>query len=250
MPAPIAQIAIFVPMQATDNQKALLRVAGVFALLTAVAILAIDKPVARALENAPVARAAGQVLVYVDYVALFWLHKWGSAYVIAGAAGVAAAISLFVPRWRPHAFRVLARLVAIVAMHICIRLLVTEIKLATGRLRPVSWIGQGSPNATFLYAGSSAVGFPSGHVTQFASVLMPALLMWNTKSRVLRCLAITVPLAVGLVRILQNAHFVSDVTGAISVCAVLSVIFSSLCSYIGSTAHTFWARRSIRTAVP
>ncbi len=198
--------------------KRLLQLAAITAVATALAIAFIDAPLARLLDRQLDPAVGNAMLWVIDWPALFWLHKWGSLLVL----GVIVVALLISPRHRHRS----PQLLALVALHVGCRLLVNEIKGVTGRMRPSEWLKTGGDDM-FWFDRSSAVAFPSGHTTQFASILLP-LATFFTLPRWATWVCIVVPFVVGLGRILQNAHFVSDVTGAVAVCAALTAGAKSL----------------------
>lgn len=209
--------------------KRLLQLAAATTLVTAFAIAFIDAPMARLLDRQLDPVVGDAMLWVIDWPALFWLHKWGSLFVL----GVIVLGLLISPRHRHYG----PQLLALVALHVGCRLLVNEMKGLSGRVRPSEWLKTDGSHM-FWFDRSSAVAFPSGHTTQFASIFLPlatffALPRWATY------MCIVVPFVVGLARILQNAHFVSDVTGAVAVCAALTAAAKSL----GAWAHPWLSAR-------
>jgi membrane-associated phospholipid phosphatase len=210
-------------MQLSTRQ--LLQLAGLFALLTALAIPTVDRPVAHALTELD--PQLGNAMIWVaEWPALFWLHKWGSLFVMCAVALALIAI----PAYR----RLGPALLAVIFLHYICRYIVNIIKGATGRLRPTEWLKLGSHDMFFVDS-KSAVGFPSGHTTQFASVLLPLATFFKLP-RWACVAAVVVPVVVGTGRILQNAHFVSDVTGAMAVCAALTAAVNALSPYLRTLA--------------
>jgi MFS superfamily sulfate permease-like transporter len=150
------------------RRRTLMRIMIVSAIATVLCALLIDEPIARALEGSALADVGKQIIFVVDYVAMFWIDKWGSAIVLGGIAVIMAAV----PRWRRHA----PRMVVVVLIHIATRYLVTWLKVTTGRVRPASWLTSGgTAGQTFWQSGA---GFPSGHVSLFASITYPIVALW------------------------------------------------------------------------
>ena len=107
--------------------------------------------------------------------------------------------------------------VAVTISHLLANNLTMWLKLAFGRLRPHQWHG----GAMWFHHGSS---FPSGHVTLFASIVLPIVALYPR----LRWLVV-IPIYAGVTRVMVSAHFVSDVVGGFALCcalAALSVAFA------------------------
>ena len=194
--------------------RRLLQLAAFCTVLTVFCIAMLDAPLAKLIADWADPRVGDAIIWVFDWPALFWLHKWGSLLVL----GIVVIALLLSPKHRQHS----PQLLALVALHVGCRLLVNQIKGATGRLRPSAWLTAGAGDM-FFSSKASAVGFPSGHTTQFASLLVPlasffALPRWASAACVMT------PVIVGTGRVLQNAHFVSDVTAAMAVCALLTAV--------------------------
>lgn len=177
---------------------------GASALLTALAILTIDAPVARAF-------APYEPLALWDRgtEALEWavaLPLWRFAVSVAPVLGMLATVA--VPRWRAHA----PAWMFVAGVHLASRLTVNWCKDATSRLRPYQWLAHGGGDS-FGVAGG--ISFPSGHVVLFASVALP-LIVVVPRSRRLAAAMIAVVAFISLARIGVSAHFVSDTLGAIT----------------------------------
>lgn len=134
--------------------------------------------------------------------------------------GLIALVTLALPRWRRFThvwwFVLLAHLISRQGM--------VELKERTGRLRPLEWIEKGGD----MFFRDGGLSFPSGHVTYFASLIVPAVIALSPYHRWTRWL-LAIPIVAGACRIGQSAHFFSDVTGALAlvclVCAALAAIF-------------------------
>ncbi len=201
-----------------------------FAVATVIAIFAFDAPLARWLDQWEPAALWGQVLAVLEWPAGLALKKriylmgpvelnvtrWAYALVL----GAVAAATLVVPRWRRW-----ARLWSFVALaHLSSRLAMVELKEATERLRPSEWLAAHG-GATFLREGG--LSFPSGHVTYFLSLLLPATLVLVPRHRWAPAL-LSIVAIVAACRVAENAHFASDVLGAVAlvcgICAALAAL--------------------------
>ena len=182
------------------------RIALIFAGLAALSILTIDQPLARwlATRDAWPALWNGGIAV-LEYAAGIEPWRWLGACVLMAAAIAAACV----PRWRSA-----ARSLAFVAIvHLAVRVLVLWLKPATGRLRPLEWLAKGGD--TFWRDG---IAFPSGHVAYFASLALPIAIAWPRA----RWPAVAVVAFTSLARLAVDAHFLSDVLGAIALAAAVT----------------------------
>lgn len=200
-------------------------------MATAAAIALLDAPMARWLGQWEPAAFWGQLLAVLEWPAALSLKKRvyligphglielnATRWAYALGLGAVAVVTLVVPR-----FRGAARAWCFVALvHLISRLAMVEIKEATGRLRPSEWLAGGGGDTFFREGGLS---FPSGHVTYFLSLLLPLAIVRPRLGKPL--LAI-----VGIVaacRIAENAHFASDVLGAVAlVCLVSFAVAAAL----------------------
>lgn len=178
--------------------------AAVTAAISALCIVLLDAPAARWVWGY---ERLGLWDTGID--ALEWsiglpIFKWVSGLILAAGMVVTSAV----PRWRWQA----PAWTLITATHVVSRIVTLEVKLATARLRPSAWILEGGE--TFFHPG--AHGFPSGHVTLFASILIP-LAVVAPRTRPLLAVVAYVMLA----RVAVSAHFLSDVIASLTlVCLV------------------------------
>jgi len=184
--------------------------AAVCAVVTAIAIVAIDQPVARwiyGVETYPKVWDAG--IGVLEYAAGLEPWKWLGICVLAGGAVIATIIGRGQRAWM---------LVALV--HLLERNVIFWLKPATGRLRPHEWTRAGE-GATFFRDG---VSFPSGHVGLFASIAIPLAVIFP-KARIPAAIVVGYSM---VARIAVDAHFVSDTTGALALCLALTAVCSPL----------------------
>ncbi|MGN6106773.1 MAG: phosphatase PAP2 family protein [Kofleriaceae bacterium] len=184
--------------------------AGACAVVAAISIAALDRPIARWLSGyepsalwdrgidglewligLPLAPPVGRLLL---------------AFVLVG--GMLA--TLIVPRWRAAA----PAWIVLAATHVIARWATNHLKDATGRLRPHEWLDRGGGD-TFGNAGG--ISFPSGHVALFASVAIPVAMLWPRTRPVLAIVAFA-----AAARIAVNAHFVSDALAAVTLVAAIA----------------------------
>ena len=207
---------------------ALLRWGAFFTVATALAIVALDAPMARLLGHWEPASFWGELLTVLEWPALLQLKKRvyligpfelnATRWAFALGLGAITAISLAVPRFRPA-----ARGWAFVFFtHLIARLAMVELKETTERLRPSEWLAAGGGPTFWVKGGLS---FPSGHVTYFLSLLLPAAIVFPRWRKPL----LAIVALVAACRIAENAHFASDVTGAVAlVCGVCFAVAAAL----------------------
>jgi membrane-associated phospholipid phosphatase len=203
-----------------------------FAALTALAIAVLDAPLARFLGQWEPPAFWGKLLELLEWPAGLQLEK--RVYLIgpdflgpielnvtrwayALGLGAIALVTLIVPRLRGA-----ARAWCFVALaHLLSRLAMVELKESTGRLRPSEWLAAGGGPTFFREGGLS---FPSGHVTYFLSLLLPLAIVAPR----LRRPALAVVALVAACRVAQNAHFASDVTGAVALVCFICFALAAL----------------------
>jgi membrane-associated phospholipid phosphatase len=171
----------------------LLVAAAVMAATTPLAILAIDRPVARLLGAYEPSELWSRGVEVLEWAIGYPLHPLTVSFAL-----VAVMLALMaVPRWRAYA----PAAMFLAGTHMFVRFATGHLKDLTGRLRPSEWLARGGDD-TFFRDG---VAFPSGHVTLFAGLAIPIAVLWPRARPVL---AIAVFAAAA--RIAVNAHFVSD----------------------------------------
>lgn len=203
--------------------------AGVaFAVATALAILVLDAPLARWLAQWEPASFWGKLLTILEWPAGLQLDKRvyligpielnATRWAYALGLGAVTLISLVVPRFRPA-----ARAWAFVFFtHLLARLAMVELKEGTERLRPSEWLAAGGGPTFWIKGGLS---FPSGHVTYFLSLLLPAAVVFPRWRWPLLALVALVAAC----RVAENAHFASDVFGAVAlVCLFCFAVAAAL----------------------
>ncbi len=179
------------------------------AVITALAIVTIDGPVARWLytrDTWPSLWDRG--IAGLEYLAGLEPWKWLGITVLAAGAVVAMIVQRGQREW-----------MFVALVHLLTRNAVFWLKFATARLRPYEWIGQGGGHTFFRDGGAS---FPSGHVGLFASLALPIAMIYPRA----RIPAIAITAYAMAARVAVDAHFISDVTGALApACA-----FTAACS--------------------
>jgi membrane-associated phospholipid phosphatase len=134
----------------------------------------------------------------------------GPRWLVSGLVAGAALLAMAIPRWRPAAPTL--RLVALT--HVVARISMIWIKDATGRLRPLEWLAHGGA----MFGRAGGVAFPSGHITYYLSLVLPLVVMAPRLGRPL----LIVPALYVAARLAVDAHFASDVTGAIAWVALVT----------------------------
>ena len=185
--------------------RSLLVVAAITALITAACVVTIDQPIARWLGGYVSLELWGRTLDVLEWTLLLPLHAHASMFVLA----LGMLVTMAVPRWRSHA----TAWMYLAGVHIISRFAMTHLKVATGRLRPTEWLRQGGD--TFWRDGGFS--FPSGHVVLFASIVIPAVVIWPRTRPLLAIVGFVM-----VARVAVNAHFVSDVIGAIALVALIA----------------------------
>jgi membrane-associated phospholipid phosphatase len=183
---------------------------AVCAVVTAIAIVTIDQPVARwinGVETYPKLWDAG--LGVLEYAAGLEPWKWLGICVLAGGAVIATLIGRGQRAW-----------MFVALVHLLERNAIFWLKPATGRLRPHEWSRHGE-GPTFFRDG---VSFPSGHVGLFASIAIPIAVVFP-RARIPAAIVVVYSM---LARIAVDAHFVSDTTGALALALALTAACSPL----------------------
>ena len=186
----------------------LLAVAAALALVTALAVAAIDQPLAAWIHRhgrglGPFWLALTDGFDAVSGLAILDFSRYFAAIVFVVAGVVAAAAGTRVPALAAHA----VPLWTVAIVHLAARLTVNPLKAAFGRLRPLPWIASGEPAATFFAHGPS---FPSGHVAYYLSLCLPLALAFPRW----RVPFLVVPAIIGCARVGAEQHFLGDTFAA------------------------------------
>lgn len=174
--------------------------------ITALAIVTIDQPLARVVARYEPLAIWDRILTVLEWGLGLPLVPWTSAIVLA----LAMIASSVVPRWRHRA----PMWMFLAACHLLGRIAMVQMKDLTGRLRPLEWIARGG-DETFGWV--KGVSFPSGHVVLFASIIIPLVCVWPRARPLLAIVGFVM-----VARVIASAHFVSDVTGAIALVALVT----------------------------
>jgi membrane-associated phospholipid phosphatase len=185
---------------------ALLLAAAALAALTPLAILAVDRPVARLLARYEPSALWPEGIELLEQVIGYSLHPLVVSFTLVAAMLAAMAV----PRWRAYA----PAAMFLAGTHVISRFATGQLKELTGRLRPSEWLARGGGGDTFFRDG---IAFPSGHVSLFAGLAIPIAVLVPRARPVLAAAAF-----VAAARIAVNAHFVSDALAALALVALVA----------------------------
>lgn len=193
--------------------RSLLIVAAVTAVISGLAMVTIDRPLAAWLGGYEALGFWDDGLELLEWTIGLPVFKWVSGIALV----LAMVITSAVPRWRHEA----PAWTWIAAVHILARLLTNEVKMATGRLRPYEWLAKGGGDVE-TFGWVKAFSFPSGHVALFASIAIPAAIVVRQRHPRLAALLLVPAVFPMIARVVQNAHFLSDVTAAITLICLIA----------------------------
>ena len=185
--------------------RALLAVAAGSAALAALAIAALDRPIAHAIAGYEPSELWARGIDLLE-AAIGWpIHPLFASFAVTALMLAAMAV----PRWRALA----PAAIFLAATHVFSRFATGQLKDLTGRLRPAEWLARGG-DATFFSGGAA---FPSGHVALFASLALPIAMRWPRARPVLAVIAFA-----AAARIAVNAHYLSDTLAALALVALIA----------------------------
>ena len=199
------------------NRRLLSGVGLLSALLMAIGLLGVDRPLALWLrtsgfENARMFTDGLQVLD-----ALTGLHLWvWLAAIVVTPLGLAGMMLWRRARW-PRAL-----IAAGVVQALCIATMILG-KNAFGRLRPREILESGDWSTLWFAGGGS---FPSGHSAFYFGLFLP--LAAACPLRGLRVLLLAIPVYVVIARLDLAAHFLSDVMASALMAAIYSLLVATL----------------------
>jgi membrane-associated phospholipid phosphatase len=149
-------------------------------------------------------RGLDQALEWLDTVTFMSLPRGRLATILIVAGGLAW-------WWRRDAGRAL---LVVGLTHAMSRVGGSWLKPVFGRLRPSEALASGHLDDTFFAEGG--ISFPSGHVGHYAALAFAVCVLWPRA----RLPALAVLGVVVLARVVPNAHWISDVTGAVALAAL------------------------------
>ncbi len=184
----------------------LLWVAATSGVLAIVCILFVDQPVARVIAEYEPAAFWDRGIDLLEWAVGLPIFRWLSGVLLV----LGMIVTVSVGRWRLYA----PAWMFLAASHVLSQIATRYIKEWTGRLRPLEWIAEGGTE-TFLFA--KGISFPSGHVTIFASVVIPFVALFPRWWPLLG-----VALYAIVARLAVDAHFLSDVLGGITLVSMIT----------------------------
>ncbi len=179
---------------------------AILIVLTAVAMLWLDEPLARWVATTEPSHVWDRVIGVLEYPAGIEPWTYTMAVLLAGGA----VVTLAMPRLRAHAWNWM--FVALV--YLASRNAMAWLKTLTGRYRPKQWLLFGDGAWGHLGDG---ISFPSGHVVVFAGLIVPLVIVWPRA----RPLLAIVPFVM-IARVAVNAHFASDVLGGLALVVAIT----------------------------
>lgn len=192
--------------------RSLLIAGAIAAAVTGLGILALDEPIARRLAGYQALDIWNTGLEILEWAIALPIFAWISGIVLV----LGLIVTTAVPRLRGQA----PAWTWIAAVHILSRMATLELKMATGRLRPYEWLARGGDVETFGWI--KAHSFPSGHVALFASIAIPLAVVVRQRHPRLALVLLGPAVFPVLARVVQNAHFVSDVTASITLICLIA----------------------------
>lgn len=207
-------------------------VAAVFALLAAVGLLGLDRPLAEWVRRSGVERARvfEWGLAAHDFVSGMHVWYW-LACCVALAIGIIG-IAMHRSGWWPRAF-VAAGIVQLLTLQTMILG-----KAHFGRLRPRQVFESGNWTHVWFVGADS---FPSGHSAFYFGLCLP--LAAACPIRWLRALLLAIPIFVVLARIDLAAHFLSDIATSAVIAALYTLIVAQL-------TQRWWQPQGMRVQLP
>jgi undecaprenyl-diphosphatase len=204
--------------------------------------------------------AAGCAIAFVALTIVVWRHPlilgdarldhrllatpgsagWHLAVIASFLASgpVVALVGLLMALWTVWRLRQPAGAIAIVVAPAIAGVIELAMKSVVSRARPV----------TSALSGESGNGYPSGHVTGFAAMVVAVLVVWvlqrDERSATQRSIDIVaVGLAIAIVawsRVAIGAHYTTDVMGG----ALLGVAIGLTCPWVCAALWSRWRDRS------
>lgn len=187
--------------------RALLVAAAIGALATVLALVVVDRPLARALGPYEPLAIWNLGIEILEWVTAFPLWRMGLPVVLVAGMVVTVAV----PRWRHHAYAWMY----LAGLHLATRLATIHLKDATQRMRPFKWLDKGQPDATFFEGGAS---FPSGHGTLFTSLAIGIAVLFPRTRIPMFAIAGFVAIA----RVGVNEHWASDVLASFTLVTLVA----------------------------
>jgi membrane-associated phospholipid phosphatase len=191
------------------NKTTLLALAAISGVLTLLAIALLDQPLAELVRSSSIESAwifpfGTSVL---DLVTGKEVSKFLLGFVLLGAG----AALLAAERTQAHGYSLLF----VGTVQLSSTLVSGVSKNLFGRLRPFELLETGGWDHAWFVGGSS---FPSGHTGFYFGLFLPLAYLYPRW----RWPLLAVPFFIGVARIVDNVHFLSDVTASIALAALLT----------------------------
>lgn len=195
--------------------RALLAIAAGGAVATALCIAFVDEPVARALAPYEPHPAWDTGIGWLQW--LTGIRSWRLS--PSAPLALVMVIAAVVPRWRGAA----PAWMLVAGTHLVARLLTGYLKEWTGQLRPTEWLARGGD----VWGRDGGFAFPSGDVTLMVGIALPVLLLWPRNRPVVAAMVAVIAFTT-VARVATNAHFVGDVTGSLTLVALVAWVLGAL----------------------
>jgi membrane-associated phospholipid phosphatase len=180
------------------------RLALALAAATVLCILFVDQPVAHWVATHEVHANVWKAVLH-GFEFFVGIEPWP----YLGAAVLTAGVIATQLRWK----QVAKPWLFVAATHLVARNVMMWSKFAFGRLRTHQWHG----GPSFFHGGGS---FPSGHVMIFASLIIPIVVVFPRARPLLLIVGYTM-----IARVMLQAHWVSDVVGALAATLAITWAF-------------------------
>lgn len=192
------------------------------AVVMVLGMLVLDAPIARAfgdVTGSPLDHALARVLDVTDRVVLL---LWPPKEWLAIGLVVVGAIA-----WRVHT-RLGATLVLMGLTHAVSRTFGGHLKTGLGRLRPSEALARGHLDDS--WAWDDGFAFPSGHVAHYGAIAC-ALCLAVPRARVPALIVLGM---IACARVIVDAHWLSDVAGAVAIAAGAAALFGAMLTRLGA----------------
>jgi len=202
----------------SNTQKNLAYFSVGTAVLCLISIFTIDRPLAEWIYHSPIASAA----VFVEGTK--WLDTFtgqnlftdktlrktffGGLLLISGGACL---LMRFVPAAKALIFVSCVQLTAVLSTGLG--------KITFGRQRPIELFANGQWDAMWF---ASSTSFPSGHTSFYWGLFIPLIYLFPQY----RLSFLVIPVFIGLARMSESMHFLSDVLASITLAMVVTLVFA------------------------
>jgi membrane-associated phospholipid phosphatase len=199
------------------NRKFIAFIAFLF-VFTFISIIWMDKPLASYIDR-NLESLDGVLTPVVIYIETFF--GFGISKYLFGFLAIAIGTAVYLKNRKSDVSRIFF---FIGTTHIVTRLTAGVIKNFFLRPRPFEWLD--GNNSGFFSEGSS---FPSGHTAHFFGLFLPIAFLFPKFSWI-----IILPVFVATSRILDNDHYLSDITASIIIAVLFTWVFANVFKVPGS----------------